>query len=63
MLRCPACLSFEYRNYDHLSDHFLEMEKISNPEHIMWLNRYISMKKVPQAELMKMLEGFFGPLK
>ena len=63
MLRCPACLSLEYKNYDHLSNHFLEMEEMSNPQHIMWLNRYISTKKVSQAELMKLLEKFFRSYK
>ncbi len=59
MLRCPACLNLDFSSYDHLSNHFLEMEKISNPEHIMWLNRYISTKKISQTELMKLLEEFF----
>jgi pyrroloquinoline-quinone synthase len=39
------------------------MEKMSNAEHIMWLNRYISTKKVSQAELMKLLEEFFRSYK
>ena len=35
------------------------MEKNSNAEHIMWLNRNVSSKKLSHAELSKELEEFF----
>ena len=35
------------------------MEKISNAEHIMWLNRHVSSKKISNNELARDLEEFF----
>jgi hypothetical protein len=32
MLKCPACPNLNYSGYDHLSNHFLEMETMSNSE-------------------------------
>lgn len=59
MLRCPACLVLNYCDYNDLSKHILEMERDSNAEHIMWLNRNISSRKVPHAGLTHDLEDFF----
>ena len=59
MLRCPACLNLNYANYDDLAKHILDMEKNSNAEHIMRLNRNISSRKLSPAELSKRLEEFF----
>ena len=59
MLRCPACLNLNYANYDDLAKHILEIEKNSNAEHIMWLNRNVSSKKLSHAELSEELEEFF----
>ena len=58
MLRCPACLDLNYANYDDLAKHILEIEKNSNAEHIMWLNRNVSSKKLSHGELSKELEEF-----
>ena len=59
MLRCPACLYPNYANYEDLAKHVLEMDKTSSAEHIMWLNRNISTRKLSHAELSKRLEEFF----
>jgi pyrroloquinoline-quinone synthase len=59
MLRCPACLILEYQNYDDLSKHMIERAHISDPLHVMWLNRYISVKKVNKKVLSEALENFF----
>ena len=59
MLRCPACLHFGFMNYDKLAEHFLEQAEVSQSSHIMWLNRYISKKKMVQRNLTKSFEDFF----
>lgn len=59
MLRCPACLDLYYANYADLSSHLLEKAQISDPSHIMWLNRYIATKRVTQTELSRKLDEFF----
>jgi pyrroloquinoline-quinone synthase len=59
MLRCPACLDFNYTDYDKLSNHLLEKAQISDPSHVMWLNRYIATKKVTQTELSGKIDEFF----
>ena len=59
MFRCPACLLLKYTSYNELSSHILDSEKIGSAEHIMWLNRNLSSRKLSQAELSKKLEGFF----
>ena len=60
MLRYPVGLNLCYANYDDLAKHILEIEKISNSEHIMWLNRRVSSKKLSPAERSKELEDFFS---
>ena len=59
MLRCPACLDLDYANYEDLSNHLLEKAQISDPSHIMWLNRYIATKRVTQNELSRKIGEFF----
>ena len=59
MLRCPACLDLDYPNYEDLSNHLLEKAQISDPSHIMWLNRYIATKRVTQNELSRKIGEFF----
>ena len=59
MLRCPACLNPNYTNYGELSKHILKVEKNSSAEHIMWLNRNVSSRKMSLGELSKKLDEFF----
>ena len=59
MLRCPACLSLECKNYDELSKHFIQKAKLSDAFHVMWLNRYISVRKLNKEVLAEVLENFF----
>ena len=59
MLRCPACLSLECKNYDELSKHFIQKAQLSDAFHVMWLNRYISVRKLNKEVLAEVLENFF----
>lgn len=59
MLRCPACLDSIYPNYDELSIHFLKEATNSDPAHVMWLNRYISGRKLTEQQLSDELDKFF----
>ena len=59
MFRCPAFLLLKYTSYNELSSHILDCEKIGSAEHIMWLNRNVSSKKISLGELSKKLDEFF----
>ena len=49
----------EYQTYDDLSKHMIERSNVSDPLHVMWLNRYLSMKKMDKEALSAALEKFF----
>ncbi|AFZ69882.1 pyrroloquinoline quinone (coenzyme PQQ) biosynthesis protein C [Caldisphaera lagunensis DSM 15908] len=56
---CPIC-RIESRSWDEISDHiyFMANEK-SDPDHIMWLNRFVSKNKLSKEELSNRLRNYF----
>ncbi len=59
VIACPACLKTE-DNFMELADHFVEKAKASDPDHVMWINRYISSRVISSRELAILLEEFFA---
>ncbi|QXJ34269.1 thiaminase II/PqqC family protein [Saccharolobus shibatae] len=57
---CPSC-EMKFNSWEDLAKH---MEVIANyksdPSHVMWLNRNISMKRMEVSELESALENFFS---
>lgn len=59
-MRCPVCLDdIPGSEYESLSDHLLQMEKTSDSEHIMWMNRYVGRKKIAQGDLAQKLSNLY----
>lgn len=57
---CPVCgEKFNDNDLSSLSAHFLSMASSSDPSHVMWLNRYISTKKMPQDKLADEFQRFY----
>lgn len=60
MLRCPSCLGFETQDYRYLADHMIKETGKSDPDHVMWLNRYLTKERVNAVELEQLLSDFFN---
>jgi pyrroloquinoline-quinone synthase len=57
---CPACgEKFTDNHISSLSAHFYSMALSSDPTHVMWLNRYISSKKISRDKLTGEFEHFY----
>ena len=59
MTRCPVCLIQLNDTIARLSDHFYVKQLKNDPDHIMWLNRYIGRNRLGQDELELKFEKFF----
>jgi pyrroloquinoline-quinone synthase len=60
LAKCPVCGNpFGYGTYKSLSRHFCDLANQSDPEHVMWLNRNITKKKVDVKVLEQFLVQYF----
>ncbi|MHB8396306.1 MAG: thiaminase II/PqqC family protein [Thermoplasmataceae archaeon] len=58
-MRCPVCLSVpSHSTFHEVGDHFIEKASDSDSDHIMWLNRNISGRKIDSEELSRRLKEF-----
>lgn len=59
-MKCPVCgKTLGSGDYDSLSRHFCDLADQSDPEHVMWLNRNITKKKVDVKILAQLLAHYF----
>lgn len=59
-MRCPVCLEqINGSNFEILSEHFLSLEKKSDPEHIMWMSRYLGRKRIAPEDLTQKLSDLY----
>ena len=58
-MRCPACLIETGSSFDELSRHIYEKQEQTDSEHITWINRYVTRKKVPLSEFAALARGAF----
>ncbi|QCO29346.1 TenA family transcriptional regulator [Metallosphaera sedula] len=56
---CPAC-EIKLESWGSVSSHMIQQASRSDPGHVMWLNRNLSLREMPQEELAKRLETFFS---
>ncbi|AOL17772.1 TenA family transcriptional regulator [Sulfolobus sp. A20] len=57
---CPSC-EIKFSSWEELTKHIDEMANSkSEPSHVMWLNRNISIKRIEREELQRRLESFFN---
>ena len=60
MTVCPVCSGrFSRGDYKALSSHFISNAKMSDADHIRWLNHNITKKKATEDELEKMLKSYY----
>ncbi len=60
MIICPVCeAKFDDPSFSSLSSHFIENANTSDTDHVMWLNRNISKKRMEEEELALNLKNFF----
>lgn len=60
MIVCPVCGEIlEEPGFPELSEHFILKTNSSDPLHVMWLNRNISMRKTDSKRLSDLLEKFY----
>ena len=59
-MRCPVCLvDTGLKMLDDLTDHFLAMEKMADPGHVMWLNRHIGRKATSRDQLIRNMRAAY----
>lgn len=58
-MRCPACLEETGDSYTSLSEHIYAKQEETHNDHIMWINRYVSRRKVPFNEFIPMIREVF----
>lgn len=58
-MRCPACLLETHGSYDVLSRHLFDKVSTTDSNHIMWVNRYVTKKKVEFNEFLVLVRGVF----
>lgn len=56
---CPIC-EIKADNWYSIAKHIHDLTRRNNAEHIMWLNRNLSIKELSAEELAKRLEEFFN---
>ncbi|MEM0158093.1 MAG: C2H2 type zinc finger domain-containing protein [Thermoplasmataceae archaeon] len=59
-MRCPACLAIVGDSYEDLAFHMIERSGKSDADHVMFLNRNISMRRIDAANLSALLEKYFS---
>lgn len=60
MVRCPCC-DLVAADAHELAGHFLALAAASDVDHVMWLNRAVTPKRVGEAELAKLLAAVLEP--
>lgn len=58
-MRCPACLVEVDNSYESLSKHIYDEQRENSNEHIMWINRYVTRKRVPFEEFLALIRQVF----
>ncbi|MEM0131729.1 MAG: C2H2 type zinc finger domain-containing protein [Saccharolobus sp.] len=57
---CPSC-EIKFNSWKELAKHINEMVNLkSDPSHVMWLNRNLTIKRMEVDELVNALENFFS---
>ncbi|MCG3109317.1 hypothetical protein L3N51_01607 [Metallosphaera sp. J1] len=56
---CPAC-EIKLDSWRSVTDHMSERAQRSDPAHVMWLNRNLSLREMTKEELEERLEAFFS---
>ncbi|MEM0264172.1 MAG: C2H2 type zinc finger domain-containing protein [Saccharolobus sp.] len=60
---CPSC-EIKFNSWKELAKHINEMANLkSDPSHVMWLNRNLTIKRMEVDELVNALENFFSTQK
>ena len=60
---CPSC-EIKFNSWKELARHINEMANLkSDPSHVMWLNRNLTIKRMEVDELANALENFFSTQK
>lgn len=61
MTKCSMCgQTFAVGDYEELGKHYYEYAEMSDVNHVMWLNRYVTRKKTKDAhELAELLAEYF----
>lgn len=60
---CPSC-EIKFNSWKELAKHINEMANLkSDPSHVMWLNRNLTIKRMEVDELANALENFFSTQK
>jgi pyrroloquinoline-quinone synthase len=61
LTKCAACGStFELGDYSTLASHFYKLAENNDVAHVMWLNRFITRKKIDEKTLAKLLSEYFS---
>lgn len=60
MMRCPYCLADTGEGYGGLSDHLFSEQENNESNHIMWINRYISRKRLDENDFHSRVSSFFS---
>lgn len=58
-MRCPTCLVETGSSYDELSRHVYEKQEQTDGEHITWINRYVTKRKVSFNEFAALVRSAF----
>lgn len=58
-MRCPACLVETEDSIDGLSRHIFGKQNETDSEHITWINRYVSKKRVSYDDFVPMIGSVF----
>lgn len=57
-MRCFVCGEEAGAAYREMARHFLDHASASDPDHVMWMNRNLTRKKVSEAALAEQLQAF-----
>lgn len=58
-MRCPACLAETGDSIDGLSRHVYGKQDETDSDHVMWINRYVSRKKVAYGDFFPLIKNVF----
>lgn len=57
-MRCFVCGKEVQGGYGDLGQHFSDLAADSDPDHVMWMNRNLTKRKLPARELGRLLEEY-----
>lgn len=58
-MRCPSCLAIVEDSYESLSRHIYDQQDENSADHIMWINRYVTRKRVRFQDFDAMIRNIF----